>query len=97
MCRPGGFIIQRHDELGDLEAEMLKVVRSDAQIELVLQEINAEVLTPGKNRAAFAWRDIHACRYWERQESAFFDVGVCYPTPDSYRDFNTKQIIVRVK
>ena len=83
MCRPGGFIIQRHDELGDLEAEMLKVVRSDAQIELVLQEINAEVLTPGKNRAAFAWRDIHACRYWERQESAFFDVGVCYPTSDS--------------
>ena len=92
MCRPGGFIIQRHDELGDLEAEMLKVVSSDAQIELGLQEINAEVPTPGKNRAADAWLDIYACGYWERQDSAFFDVGVCYPTADSYRDFNTKQI-----
>ena len=82
----------RHDELGDLEAEILKVVCSDAQIELGLQEINAEVLTAGKNRAAESWLDIHACGYWERQDSAFFDVSVCYPTADSYRDFNTKQI-----
>ena len=36
VYRPGGFIIQRHDELGDLEAEILKVVCSDAQIELGL-------------------------------------------------------------
>ena len=46
ICRRGGFIIQRHNELRDLEAEMLKVVCNDIQVEPVLQEINGEVLTP---------------------------------------------------
>ena len=57
VCRRGGFIIQRHKELRDLEAEMLKMVCSDVQIEPVLQEINGEVLTPGTNRAADAQLD----------------------------------------
>ena len=57
VCRGGGFIIQRHKELRDLEAEMLKMVCNDVQIEPVLQEINGEVLTPGTNRAADAQLD----------------------------------------
>ena len=60
VCRRGGFIIQRHNELRDLEAEMLKMVCNDVQIEPVLQEINGEVLTPDTNRAADARLDIHA-------------------------------------
>ena len=51
VCRRGGFIIQRHNELRDLEAEMLKPV---------LQKINGEMLTLDKNRVAGAWLDIHA-------------------------------------
>ena len=70
ICRRGGFIIQRHNNLRDLEAEMLKMVCNDAQIEPVLQEINGEVLTPGTNRAARL--DIHARGFWDRQGSAFF-------------------------
>ena len=45
VCRRGGFIIQRHIGLRDLEAEMPKIVCNDIQIEPVLQEINGEVLT----------------------------------------------------
>ena len=60
VCRRGGFIIQRHNELRDFEAEMLKMVCNDVQIEPVLQEINGEVLTPDTNRAADARLDIHA-------------------------------------
>ena len=67
ICGRGGFIIQRHNELRDLEAEMLKMVCNDIQIEPVLQEINGEVLTPGTNRAADARLDIHARGFWERQ------------------------------
>ena len=52
VCRRGGFTIQRHHELRDLEAEMVKMVCNDVQIEPVIQEINGEVLTPGTNRAA---------------------------------------------
>ena len=85
ICRRGGFIIQRHNELRDLEAELLKMVCNDIQIEPVLQEINGEVLTPGTNRAAGARLDIHARGFWERQGSAFFYVRVCYPNAESYR------------
>ena len=60
VCRRRGFIIQRHNELRDLEAEMLKMVCNDVEIEPVLQEINGEVLTPVTNRAADTRLDIHA-------------------------------------
>ena len=92
ICRRGGFIIQRHNELRDLEAEMLKMVCNDVQIEPVLQEINGEVLTPGTNRAADARLDIHVRGFWERQSSAFFDARVCYPNAESYRGLTAKQI-----
>lgn len=36
VCRRGGFIIQKHIGLRDLEAEMPKIVCNDIQIELVL-------------------------------------------------------------
>ena len=62
VCRQGGFIIQRHNELRDLEAEMLNMVCSDVQIGPVLQEINGEVLTPGTKRAADSGLDIS--RWW---------------------------------
>ena len=58
-------------------------------IEPVLQEINGEVLTPGTNRAADAQLDIHS-RSW--QDSALFDVRVCYPNAESYRGLTPKQI-----
>ena len=36
--------------------------------------------------------DIHARRFCERKRSAFFDVRVCHPNADSYRDLTPKQI-----
>ena len=92
VCRRVSFIIQRHNELHDLEAEMLKMVCNDVQIEPVLQEIDGEVLTLGTNRAADARIDIHARGFWDRQGSAFFDERVCYPNAESYRGLTPKQI-----
>ena len=37
--RGGGVIIQRHSELLDLEAEMLRMVCNDVEVEPVLQEV----------------------------------------------------------
>ena len=37
VCRRGEFIIQRHNELRDLEVEMLSMVCNDVEIEPVLQ------------------------------------------------------------
>ena len=36
VCQRDGFIIQRHNELRDLEAEMLRIVCNDFEVEPVL-------------------------------------------------------------
>ena len=92
VCRHGGLIIQRHNEIRDLEAEMLRMVCIDVEIEPVLQEITGEELNRGANKAPDARLDVHARGFWDRQQSAFFDVRVCHPNADSYRELSPKQI-----
>ena len=92
VYRRGGVTIQRHNELGDLEAEMLSMVCNDVEIKPVLQEITGETLNRGANRAPDARLDISARGFWERQRTAFFDVRVCHPNADSYRDLSAKEI-----
>ncbi|XP_073253376.1 uncharacterized protein [Porites lutea] len=92
VCRHGGLIIQRHDEIRDLEAEMLCMVCTDVETEPVLQEITGEELNRGANKAPDARLDVHARGFWDRQQSAFFDVRVCHPNADSYRELSPKQI-----
>ena len=67
----GGFIIQRHNELRDLEAEMLRMVCNDVEVEPVLQEVTGETLIHGANKAPDARLDIHARGFWERPYSTF--------------------------
>ena len=92
LCKRGGFVTQRHNELRDLEAELLNMVCTDVEIEPVLQDISGEQLGRGSNRAPDARLDIHARGFWENQRSAFFDVRVCHPNADSYRDLEFQQI-----
>ena len=92
VCQRGGFIIQRHNDLRDLEAEMLRMVCNDVKVEPVLQEVIGETLNHGANKAPDARLDIHARGFWERQRSALFDVRLCQPNADSYRDLTPKQI-----
>ena len=42
VCQRSRFIIQRHNELRDLEAEMLRMVCNDVEVEPVLQEVTGE-------------------------------------------------------
>ena len=92
ICRRSGFVIQRHNELRDLEAEMLRMVCNGVEIEPVLQDITGEELNRGANTAPDARLDIVARGFWERQMSAFFDVRICHPNADSYRDMDLNQI-----
>ena len=52
--------MQRHNELRDLEADLLKIVCNDVQIEPVLQEVNGEALNSGSNKSADPGLDVHA-------------------------------------
>ena len=92
VCQGGGFIIQRHNELRDLEAAMLRMVCNYVEVGPVLQEVTWETLNHGTNKAPDVRLDIHARCFWERQRSAFFDVRVCHPNADSYRDLTPKKM-----
>ena len=59
VCQRGGFIIQRHNELCHFEAEMLRMVCNDVELEPVLQAVTGETLNHGANKAPDARLDIH--------------------------------------
>ena len=92
ICQRGGLIIQRHNEIRDLEAELLDMVCYDVAIEPTLQPLAGEDLNRGANTAADARLDVHCRGFWERQRAAFFDIRVCHPNADSYKELSPKQI-----
>ena len=62
------------------------MVCNDVEIEPVLQNVSGEQLSRGFNTAPDVRLGIHARWFWENQRSAFFDVKVCHPNAESYRD-----------
>ena len=60
ICKCGSFVIQRHNELRDQEAEMRHMVCNGVEIELVLQDITGEELNRGANTTPDARLDIVA-------------------------------------
>ena len=92
ICKNGGFIIQRHNEIRDLEAELLGTVCKDVVVEPTLQKLTGEILNNGANRSDDARLDVHARGFWERQRSAYFDVRVFHPYADSYHGKNTDEL-----
>ena len=91
ICKRGGFIIQRRDELRDLEAELLKMVCYDVEVEPGLQPVTGEELDRGANQSQDARLDVHARGFWERQRSAYFDSSVCHP----HADLNYSKAVVQ--
>ena len=95
ICQRGALVIQRHNEIRDLQAELLDMVCYDVQVEPALQPITGEELTrglPGANQAPDARFDVHCRGFWERHRAAFLDIRVSHPNADSYRDLSPKQI-----
>jgi hypothetical protein len=86
ICKLGSFIIQRHNELRDLEADLLNIVCNNVEVEPALQEVHGEALNSGSNKAQDARLDVHAQGFWERRRSAFFDIRVCHPNAESYKE-----------
>ena len=85
ICQRGGLIIQRHNEIRDLESELLAT-------EPTLQPLAREELNRGANKAPDARLNVHCRGFWERQRAAFFDIRVFHPNADSYKELSPKQI-----
>ena len=92
ICQRGGLVIQRHNEIRDLEAELLDTVCYDVAIEPILQPLAGEELNRGANTATDARLDVQCRGFWEIQRTAFFDIRVCQPNADSYKELSPRQI-----
>ena len=86
------IVIQRHNEIRDLQAQLLDMVCYDVKVKPALQPITGKELARGTNQAPDARLDVHCRGFWERQRAAFFDIRVCRPNADSCRDLSPKQI-----
>ena len=56
------------------------------------QESKLEQLNSGSNLTKEARLDIHARGFWEQHQSALFDIRVCHPNAESYKQLEPKQI-----
>ena len=77
-CKRGGFVIMRHD-IRDFEANLLKRVRNDVEIEPPLQLLTNEHLERGAINTDSARVDVRARGFWRRGPNAFIDVRVTNP------------------
>ena len=75
-CKKGGFVTIRHDEIGIFNADLLKRVCSDVQVEPQLQPLNGEQVSSGSVTGDEARLDIRARGFWRSGQSAFFDIRV---------------------
>ena len=54
ICQRGGLVIQRRNEIRDLQAKLLDMVCYDVQVEPALQPITGKELARGTNQASDA-------------------------------------------
>ena len=84
ICPKGGFVIKRHNEIRDIEAEFLEEVCTSVTKEPVLLPLSGEVIRG--NKAAEARLDVSAVGFWRPQERMFADVRIFDPNCKSYKD-----------
>ena len=71
-CKRGGFVVMRHSNVRDFEANLLKTIQNDVEIEPVLQKID-NVRIDGRTGDE-ARPDIRARVVWRQGQNAFFDI-----------------------
>ena len=82
----------RHNQLRDIEADLMREVCKDVQTEPELIPLHAEDLSRSSNRADKARLDISARGVWSPMERAFFDIRVTHPNAPSMRQKTLEQI-----
>ena len=83
ICKKGGYVAMRHNNLRDLNAEMQGEVCRDVVVEPQLLPLgNEDIQGAQGDRAA---PDISSRGLWSTFERTFFDVRVFHPNAPSYR------------
>ena len=74
-----GFVITRHNDIRVFEANLLKKVCNDVEIEPPLQPLTNEHLEKGSINTGSARLDVRARGFWRRCQNAFIEVRVTNP------------------
>ena len=82
VCNRGGYVIRRHNEIRDIEAELLDEVCHSVEKDPKLLPLSGEHIRG--NTAEEARLDVAAVGFWRPQERTFVDVRVFDPHCKSY-------------
>ena len=83
-CKKGGFVSMRHNQIRDLEANLMSEVCKDVQKEPQLLPLSGEAFERrSTNIAAEARLDISARGIWNTVDKTFFDVRIFHPGAQS--------------
>ena len=92
-CKKEGFVAQRHDNLRDLLTFLLDKVCRNVQAEPHLLPVTGEkLLYTTANRSDEARLDIKAGGFWQRSQTAFFDIRVMLVNSSSQKGKPTSNI-----
>lgn len=94
-CKRGGFIIMRHNNVRDFEANLLRKVCHDVEVEPPLQPLDGETATGLIGDEARP--DIRAKSFWRPCQNAFFDIRVTNSNTASQAHLTAEQIFARHK
>jgi hypothetical protein len=83
-CRLGGYVIMRHNRVRDLEADFMKEVCHNVQVEPELLPIERDRLSGGSNTREKARLDVAGVGVWGAYEKTFLDIRIMHPNSDSY-------------
>ncbi len=90
ICKKGGYVAMRHNNLRDLNCELQREVCRDVVVEPQLLPLDtSETDGVQGDRAA---PDISSRGLWSTFERTFFDVRVLHPNSPSYQNTNVNQL-----
>ena len=92
-CHRGGFINARHDNVRNFEANLLKQVCNDVQIEPSLQSTTGFGFHRSANTREDARLDVRAKSFWRPGQNAYFDVRITNADSNSQRSRPVKSIL----
>ena len=92
VCKLGGYTIMRHNEVRDAEAELLREVCRDVQVEPALIPLSGQQFSRSSNHSDLARLDISARGLWSPMEKAFLDVRIFHSNAESNRSKSLPQL-----
>ena len=96
ICKTGGFVSLRHNELRDLTGNILRKACRNVEVEPLLQPLRGEKLKYQTSiKEDNARLDLSVLRFWRRGEKAFFDIRVFDPVAQSHFNQNLRAAHLR--